>query len=254
MDNDQMVLELDERKRAYSTRIPNRSHREMYEPGACGDGSIPGLHYYRDFLEEDVQRVLVDRIDDHSWRSDLERRVQHYGWRYDYRARTVASEMRLGPLPDWIEGVADRLYAETGLFDRAPDQVIVNEYEPGQGIALHVDRDCFGPAVATISLGDDWEMKLRPVGGERKDDRLIMLARGSALVMTGEARFRWMHGIDRRKTEDGGKRRRRRRLSLTFRTVLGPSSGRNRSAATQGPRSEGRRATVDAGVERQRVG
>ena len=33
------------------------------------------------------------------------------------------------------------------------EQAIVNEYEPGQGIAPHVDRDCFGPVVATVSLG-----------------------------------------------------------------------------------------------------
>lgn len=223
MDNDQMTLEFGGQTRAYSGRISSRFHHETPERRACGDGDIPGLHYCRDFLEEDVQRVLIDRIDKSCWRNDLERRVQHYGWRYDYRARTVASEMRLGPLPDWLERVAHRLCAETGLFDRAPDQAIINEYEPGQGIALHVDRDCFGPAIATVSLGDDWEMKLRPVGGERKDDRLLMLARGSALVMTGEARFRWMHGIDRRKTEDGGKRRRQRRVSLTFRTVPGPA-------------------------------
>ena len=33
------------------------------------------------------------------------------------------------------------------------EQAIVNEYEPGQGIAPHIDRDCFGPVVATVSLG-----------------------------------------------------------------------------------------------------
>ena len=30
---------------------------------------------------------------------------------------------------------------------------VVVEYEPGQGIAPHIDRDCFGPVVATVSLG-----------------------------------------------------------------------------------------------------
>ena len=223
MDNDRMTLGFDCPARVHSKRRPKHSNHGMRERRAYEVEDVAGLCYFPGFLSEEEQAAMVRSIDDRSWRSDLERRVQHYGWRYDYRARTVASDMRLGPLPDWLEGAADRLYAETGLFERAPDQAIVNEYEPGQGIALHVDRDCFGPAVATVSLGDDWEMKLRPVGGERKDDRLIMLARGSALVMTGEARFRWVHGIDRRKTEDGGKRRRQRRLSLTFRTVPGPS-------------------------------
>lgn len=183
--------------------------------------SIKGLLYFPDFLDDRAQGNAVRNIDASPWRANLERRVQHYGWRYDYQARTITTDMRLEPLPDWIAEIAERLYRETGLFDRIPDQAIVNEYEPGQGIALHADKDCFGAVVATVSLGDDWEMKLRPVGGTRDDDRLIMLVRGSALVMTGEARSRWMHGIDKRKTERGraGKRERRRRLSLTFRTV-----------------------------------
>ena len=118
--------------------------------------------------------------------------------------------------------MARRLYVETKLFDRVPDQAIVNEYRPGQGIALHADRQCFGDTVATVSLNDDCEMRLRPVGGTPKDDRRRMLARGSALILTGDSRSRWMHGIDKRKTEKSalGERDRRRRLSLTFRTVL----------------------------------
>ena len=33
-----------------------------------------------------------------------------------------------------------------------------------------------GDAVATISLGDDWEMKFRPVKGTSNEDESIMLA------------------------------------------------------------------------------
>ena len=185
---------------------------------------IEGLYYFPGFLDRDWQGRVVERIDasEREWLRDLERRVQHYGWRYDYRARTITSDMGLGPLPDWLGEIADYLYAETELFDRVADQAIVNEYQPRQGIALHADRDCFGPTVATISLGDDWEMKLRPVAGTSADDRRVMLERGSALILTGEARFRWMHGIDKRKTEkdESGKRDRQRRLSVTFRTAL----------------------------------
>ena len=183
---------------------------------------IDGLYYFDAFLDEDSQRALIQRIDTEPWRADLERRVQHYGWRYDYQKRTITPDMELGPLPDWVAEVARRLYVETKLFDRVPDQAIVNEYRPGQGIALHADRQCFGDTVATVSLNDDCEMRLRPVGGTPKDDRRLMLARGSALILTGDSRSRWMHGIDKRKTEKSslGERDRRRRLSLTFRTVL----------------------------------
>ena len=161
-------------------------------------------------------------IDRETWRNDLERRVQHHGWRYDYRARTVARDFYLGPLPSWLVDIAEKLKTVTGLFDRTPDQAIVNEYEPGQGIAMHVDRQCFGPAVATISLCDEWRMDMKPVSvGSRENTVHIPLAPGSALVMTGDARYRWMHGIAKRKREreGAGWRPRRRRVSLTFRTV-----------------------------------
>lgn len=169
------------------------------------------------------QREIMDRVDSAAWRGDLERRVQHYGWRYDYRARTVDADMRIGPLPGWLLEVALRLYRhETRPFDRIPDQAIVNEYLPGQGIAMHVDRQCFGPAVATISLGDAWRMDLRPTRSVDAEPAQILLEPGSALIMTGEARSRWLHGIAKRKRErtDGGGRPRNRRISLTFRTVL----------------------------------
>ena len=49
------------------------------------------------------------------WRDDLRRRVQHYGWLYDYKARSITSDMHVGPLPDWLAKLAKRLYEETGL-------------------------------------------------------------------------------------------------------------------------------------------
>ena len=183
---------------------------------------ISGLEYLPQFLSVVEQATAIRQIDDAPWRSDLERRVQHYGWRYDYSVRTVDRDMHIGPLPPWLRDIARRLYNETGLFDDVPDQAIVNEYEPGQGIAMHADRQCFGPTVATISLGDDWRMELRPAGGKADTKVEILLKQGSALLMTGDARRRWFHGIAKRKRErtSDGWRPRKRRLSLTFRTVL----------------------------------
>ena len=182
---------------------------------------IPGLHYIADFLSQDEQVGLIEQVDDEPWLNDLDRRVQHYGWRYDYRAKSISVDMRIGALPGWLEQVGQRLFERTGLFESVPNQAIINEYEPGQGIAMHVDRHCFGPTVATVSVGDDWMMDFRPVGTKNKNDQ-ILLERGSALVLTGIARNRWLHGIAKRKSETDtyGRRPRQRRISLTFRTVV----------------------------------
>lgn len=105
-------------------------------------------------------------------------------------------------------------------FDDPPDQIIVNEYEPGQGIALHADRsDCFGPVVATLSLVDSWPMDFRET--ESGEHRTCRLDRRSLLVLRDATRHRWQHGVSRRRSDPGGSNRkpRRRRVSVTFRTV-----------------------------------
>ena len=212
--SEQLHLDLDGGAGAQPSRAPGG------ETSTVPD--ISGLTYLPQFLSVEEQANAIRHIDDAPWRRDLERRVQHYGWRYDYRARTVEHDMHIGPLPPSLQDIAQRLYDKTGLFDRPPDQAIVNEYEPGQGIALHADRQCFGSTVATISLGDDWRMELRPAGGKADTKVEILLKQGSALLMTGDARWRWFHGIAKRKKErtSDGWRPRKRRLSLTFRTVL----------------------------------
>ena len=99
-------------------------------------------------------------------------------------------------------------------------QCIVNEYHPGQGIGMHADHRDFGPIVASLSLADDWPMRFRPcatrpyVAGAMPGDEVVVLPRRSVLVLQGDARHRWMHGIDRR-----AGRGRSTRLSATFRTL-----------------------------------
>lgn len=185
---------------------------------------ISGLHYAPGFLSREQQAecvMMVDAAQD-EWRSDLSRRTQHYGWRYDYRAKAITPEMYLGRLPDWLQGLAERLRDEmvhpdgTPMFDRTPEQVIVNEYVGAQGIRPHIDHPGLGPAICTVSLIEDWEMDLSV---RRNQNHPALLEAGSCLTMTGESRSRWYHGIPARRTEPGGLRR-GRRLSLTFRTVL----------------------------------
>lgn len=203
------------------------NHRVCNSAGLQAVQSVPGLRFLEGFLTPEQQDYCVQRVDAavEQWRSDLSRRVQHYGWRYDYKARAITPDMHIGALPDWLARLAQRLYDETGLFDRVPEQVIVNEYLPGQGIAMHIDHPGFGPTVCTISLLDDWEMDF---AANRGDKSPALLQCGSCVLLTGASRSVWQHGIAPRKSEALGKgrRNRKRRLSLTFRTVLN-HDGRN---------------------------
>ena len=193
-----------------------------------------GVVYETAFLNPADCDRLLRSINDQPWLNDLRRQVQHYGWKYDYASRFVTADMRIGPLPDFIRDVAAKL-CQRGWFHRMPDQVIVNEYNPGQGIAPHVDRECFGPAVATLSLGDAWPMQFRapdsdsshagqPEAATEKIE--IVLDIGSILVLRDDARHRWTHGIAPRQSDRRGRNRRwrERRVSVTFRTVDSPVS------------------------------
>ena len=185
------------------------------------ESDVPGLTYVKDFLTENEEDELVAVIDRCDWRSDIKRRVQHYGWRYDYKARKVDPSMYLGPLPDWAGKLA-RSLTTRGLVRQLPDQVIVNEYIAAQGIRPHADSPSFADGIATISLLESWEMVFREKNAKRKVSQV--LERRSVAIMNGDARYRWTHEIPNRKTEPG-RVKRGRRISLTFRRVIAPRGG-----------------------------
>ena len=182
--------------------------------------TVPGLKYVAGFVADADEAPLLAAVDAEPWLADLKRRVQHYGYRYDYTARKVDPTMFLGPLPEWAQPLAARLVAD-GHMPTAPDQLIVNEYEPGQGISAHVDCvPCFGPVVCSLTLGSQCVMELTSVAGDGAES--LLLERGSLLVLNGESRYKWRHAIPGRKSDkfDGLVLPRGRRVSLTFRTVL----------------------------------
>jgi alkylated DNA repair dioxygenase AlkB len=175
---------------------------------------VPGLHYAAGWVDGETEQALLEHIDSHEWITELRRRVQHYGHRYDYGSRAVGEPAE--PIPDWASALSGRLVAD-GLMDRA-DQVIVNEYLPGQGIGAHVDCvPCFGPVVAAVSLGSAYTMDFL----DGTQSHPVRLERGSLCVMTGPARYTWKHRIAGRMTDPGplGRVPRGRRVSITFRTM-----------------------------------
>lgn len=120
---------------------------------AEGNTRVPGLWVEEDLLSEHEERAMLAAVAEGEWSSALKRRVQHYGYTYSYKSKSISLEDRLGPLPPWCAPVLAKLAAR-GL--QGFDQMIVNEYTPGQGIARHVDSPtAFGPCVVSVSLGSD---------------------------------------------------------------------------------------------------
>lgn len=179
-----------------------------------------GLQYRADYLSQDEQSAYLSQVDEMPWQTDLKRRVQHYGYVYDYRRRRIDPDMYRGPLPVPAQQLAERLH-EDGYIDCVPDQMIVNEYQPGQGISAHIDCEpCFGDTIVSVSLGSACVMHFTYV--ETGENYSLLLEPGSVLSFTGEARYQWRHSIPARKTDVWKHQKiyRSRRVSLTFRRVV----------------------------------
>jgi hypothetical protein len=129
-------------------------------------------------------------------------------------------------------------------------QAILNLYQPGEGITPHIDLlGRFGDGIIGVSLGSgcvmrfdrvenrgDSESQLRDQLKEIEADRWeLYLPERSVLVLSGDARYQWTHGIERlaedfvERPEQGsasGKEVRGQwvargvRLSITFRWLL----------------------------------
>jgi len=183
-------------------------------------GLVPDLILVENFITDVEHDKLLIEIDKNNWSNELKRRVQHYGYKYDYRAKSINHTMKVGNIPKWANEIGKRLVNQ-GYFESLPDQLIINEYLSGQGITDHIDCEpCFEDTIVSISLGSLVTMNFtHKVSKERIP---ITLFPKSAVVLKGRSRFDWLHGIPARKTDiiNQLKHKRKRRVSLTFRRVI----------------------------------
>src|SRR5690349_11952022 len=88
---------------------------------------IPGLAYLREYVTPAEEAALVAAIDAEPWDTAWERRRQPYGASYG------RGDAQRREIPAWGVALAARMALE-GISERPFDQMLVNEYEPGQGI------------------------------------------------------------------------------------------------------------------------
>jgi alkylated DNA repair dioxygenase AlkB len=200
----------------------NEAKRDLDISSQSNTIKVPGLNYIHDYINTEKQNYLLGLVDQQEWSTKSKRRVQHYGYQYDYHNGLLASSSYLGTLPNWLQSIVEQLFSDR-LTAKVPDQVIINEYEPGQGIADHFDCvPCFGKTIISLSLGSPCVMNFTHSHSSAKLP--IFLSPGSLIVMQDAARYDWQHGIAARKKDNYKDREylRTRRVSLTFREVLFP--------------------------------
>lgn len=101
---------------------------------------------------------------------------------------------------------------------RRAQQIIINEYVPGNGITGHIDSPkIFGDVICSISLLEPTLMTFT------RNDVVIekFLEKNSIVILEGDARYKWKHEISKNKTfvYDGKKFKKQRRVSITTRTM-----------------------------------
>lgn len=170
---------------------------------------MTGINLIKDFIPEEQELALIKQIDEQEWLHLYQRRVQHYGYLYEYRTRGLK---RLYTPEDKSKGIPSWLVPKGLDTHLIPEQIIVNEYLHLQGITPHTDACCFGPVIASLSLGADTVMTFE---GDIISANL-KLPRRSLLVLSGKGRYKYKHSI---------KHAGDRRVSITYRTLaLGVTS------------------------------
>jgi alkylated DNA repair dioxygenase AlkB len=183
---------------------------------------VPGLRYLPDYLDGAAHDGLLATVDSLEWHQTGDgRRLQFYGYWYHH----TKGMYRVGDLPGWASSLASRLHRD-GLTTEVADQVIVNDYMPGQGIRPHTDLEVFAEEIVSVTLCSPCVMDfIHADDGQRS----LFLHAGSALVMSGAARHEWQHAIAARRMDEWQGRRieRSRRVSLTFRKYRPPFTDRS---------------------------
>jgi hypothetical protein len=171
--------------------------------------SIPGLKLLHEYITDEEENFLTNEIDKRPWLDNIKRRVQHYGYEFNYIEKKVEKLSEINSIPDFCKILP---------FHHEFDQLTVNEYLTGEGIKPHVDsHDSFDSKIYIVSLGSDVIMNFK----NKELQTNLLLPKRSLLILENESRYQWKHGIMRRKIDilDGIVNQRSRRLSLTFRKV-----------------------------------
>ncbi|XP_051842883.1 alkylated DNA repair protein alkB homolog 8 isoform X2 [Antechinus flavipes] len=164
----------------------------------------PGLMIVEEIVSPEDEKMLLESIDwtdnsvgQNAQKSLKHRKVKHYGYEFRYDNNNVDKDKPLpGGLPDICNIILEKCLKE-GHIKYFPDQLTVNQYEPGQGIPPHIDtHSAFENEIISLSLGAEIVMDFKHPDGYTVS---VMLPQRSLLVMTGESRYLWTHGITPRK-------------------------------------------------------
>jgi len=173
---------------------------------------LEGFHLTPDFLSSREEENLLKLIAGWSLKrismrgGFLRRRILCFGTDFGpnfIRLRDAP------PIPRSLAGLRERCAALGNYRTAALTQAIVQMYPAGAGIGWHRDAPELGPVVIGVSLGSSALLRFAPQRDSPEVVNFAVPAR-SVYVMTGEARYQWLHSLAAVKSA---------RVSITFRAA-----------------------------------
>ncbi|KAK3041498.1 hypothetical protein RJ639_000475 [Escallonia herrerae] len=208
---------------------------------------INGLGLCRDFLSPQQQSLLLSHIQKEGWFTEASHnQAMRFGDLPAWATELCNSIREVVQFSDFVSETWDKSFNKvkeacifpSDLLWREPlfNQLIVNIYQPGEGICAHVDLMRFEDGIAIVSLESSCVMHFSPA--ESEDSRTgkevngtkcltripVYLTPGSLVLMWGEARYLWKHEINRKpgfQDWQGQSIDQKRRTSITLRKLSG---------------------------------
>ena len=219
--------------------LPARADRPAFDAAQPLARAPPSVWHLPDWITPDEEASLTrcaDGAPPERWTRLRGRRLQNLGG----LPKPPPEGMHAEPLPPWVASVCDALVA-AGVFDAdaPPNHVLLNEYQPGQGIDAHRDGPLYAPRVAILSLCSHCAFEFLRNDAARDAVCSLLLPPRGVLVFSDDAYHELLHtvpavaaddapppppGVERIDLRAGGgggpPPPRGRRLSLTVRRVL----------------------------------
>uniref|UniRef100_A0A914YMK0 tRNA (carboxymethyluridine(34)-5-O)-methyltransferase n=1 Tax=Panagrolaimus superbus TaxID=310955 RepID=A0A914YMK0_9BILA len=179
-----------------------------------------GLSVLSEFITPEYEEELLIFLNEknNNFEDMKNRSVLHFGHAFDYDSNSAFKKAH--DIPPVFDNLMKSMQPHFG--PHFPDQITVNRYRPGQSIPMHVDtHSAFEEPILSLSLQSSINLDYTHCANPTVSTE-IHLHRRSLLIMKGESRYCWRHGIRPRAGdvgEDGQLVPREERYSITFRKI-----------------------------------
>lgn len=162
-------------------------------------GGPPTAYYIPNFITSSEEKHILNNfysVPKPKWTYLSKRRLQDYGG--------VPSEKGMIPekIPNWLDMYINKIYDLNLFKGKKPNQILLNEYEPGQGIMPHTDGPLFYPTIATISCGSHTILEFLENNENRKKVCDILLEPLSLVIIKDDLYSKYLHSISERKIDE----------------------------------------------------